>query len=159
MTITLIRPITRTRGMPTRPLCLHPKDTVRTTPNSGTRLIALILLIRQLLMPASFALKMLSIVPFLQLFQILLQTIRRILPCILDCRYPHPEEPQAPDYHGPRQTSSHNHKSIYVLVRHHLLGKLYITMPNNGAMHKIRYLTIHVKSISYKSFYFGIKIA
>jgi len=46
---------------PPRPLRLHPKNMFHTTPNSGTRPIPLNLSIRQLLVLASFVLKMLPI--------------------------------------------------------------------------------------------------
>src|SRR5512143_1327478 len=67
---------------PSRPLRLHPKNMFHTTPNSGTRPIALGLSIRQLLVPASFALKMLTIFSFPQLPQLLLRTVCRVRPYI-----------------------------------------------------------------------------
>ena len=65
-----------------RPLRLNPKDMFHTTPDSGTSPIALSLSIRQLLMPASFTLKMLPILPFLQLSELVLRTVRRVRPYI-----------------------------------------------------------------------------
>jgi hypothetical protein len=67
---------------PPRLLRLNHKDMFHTAPDSGTIPIALSLSIRQLLMPASFALKMLLILPFLQLSELLLRTIRRVRPYI-----------------------------------------------------------------------------
>src|SRR4030043_463842 len=64
-------------NQPPRPLCLDPKDMFHTTPNSGTRSIPLSLSIRQFLVPASLALKMLPIFSLLQLPQFLLRTVRR----------------------------------------------------------------------------------
>src|SRR5512135_588641 len=62
------------------PLRLHPKDVFHTTPNSGTRSIPLDLSIRQFLVSAPFALKMLAIFPLLQLLELFLRTIRRVRP-------------------------------------------------------------------------------
>jgi hypothetical protein len=48
------------------------EDVFHTTPNPGPGLISLSLSLRQFLMPASFALKMLPVVPFLQLLELFL---------------------------------------------------------------------------------------
>src|SRR4030042_2171118 len=67
---------------PPRPLRPHPKDMFHTTPDSGTRPITLGLSIRQLLVLASLALKMLPILSLLQLSEFLLRTVRRVCPHI-----------------------------------------------------------------------------
>ena len=64
------------------PLRLDPKDVFHTTPNSGTRSVPLSLSIRQCLVPASLALKMLPILSLLQLSEFLLRTVRRVHPHI-----------------------------------------------------------------------------
>jgi hypothetical protein len=65
-----------------RSLRLHPKDMLYSTPNPGTRPISPDLSIRQFPMPASLALKMLPILPPLQLRQLLLRPIGRVRPYI-----------------------------------------------------------------------------
>src|SRR4030042_4262490 len=67
---------------PPRPLRLHPKDMFHTTPDSGTRPIALDLSVRQLLMFASLTLKMVPILRLFQRSQLLLRSIRRLRPYV-----------------------------------------------------------------------------
>src|SRR5512143_22121 len=69
-------------NQPSRSLGLNPKDVFHTTPNSGTRSVPLSLSVRQCLVPASFTLKMLPILPFLQLLKLFLRTVRRVCPHI-----------------------------------------------------------------------------
>src|SRR5512139_1037380 len=64
------------------PLGLDPEDVFHTTPNPGPSSISLGLSLRQLLMPASFALKTLPVVPFLQLLKFFFRTVRRVRPHI-----------------------------------------------------------------------------
>ena len=67
---------------PPRPLRLNPEDVFHTTPNPGPSSIPLGLSICQSLVPASFALKMLPVFPFLQRLKFFLRTICRVCPHI-----------------------------------------------------------------------------
>src|SRR4030043_682702 len=67
---------------PSRPFRLPPKDMFHTTPDSGTCPVGLGLSIRQLLVLASLALKMLPILSLLQLSEFLLRTVGRVRPHI-----------------------------------------------------------------------------
>ena len=69
-------------NQPSRSLGLNPKDVFHRTPNSRTRSVPLSLSIRQCIVPASLALKMLPILPSLQLPQLFLRTVRRVCPHI-----------------------------------------------------------------------------
>ena len=69
-------------NQPSRSLGLNPKDVFHTTPNSRTRSVPLSLSIRQCLVPASLALKMLPILSFFQLLELFLRAIRRVCPHI-----------------------------------------------------------------------------
>lgn len=72
----------RSKDQIPRPHGLHPKDVFHSTPNPRTRPVPPSLPIRQFLMPAALALKMLPKLPLLQLPKLFLRTIRRVRPHI-----------------------------------------------------------------------------